>query len=130
MGSHPIYLKSPSNPKCCSWKKLISPWNHFPLSELLLVSLIILHSAEEGRVEPHLLASLRLSRVFALCPRGNHLSLRCHQKVKKERDEVGRERTEHNQEKTNPNKSPRRVEIELKPTVTRVEGEVVPKPKP
>ena len=113
----------------------ISLWNHLPLSELLLVSLIILHSAEEGRVKPRLSESLHLSKLrqlskaLALCPGGNRLSPRRHQKVKKEGGEAGRERTKHNQEKANPNKSPRHTGIELKLTVTRVEGGAIPKPK-
>ena len=68
----------------------ISPWNHFPLSELMLVPLINLHGAEKGRVRPRLSTSLRLSRLrrlnraFALCPRGNYLSPWSHQKGKDE----------------------------------------------
>ena len=52
MGSHPIRLKSPSN--------------HFPLSELLFVPLIILYGTEKSHVKPRLSASLRLSRLKQL----------------------------------------------------------------
>lgn len=44
----------------------ISPWNHFPLRELLLVPLIILHGIEEGIIKPRLLVSLRLSKLRRL----------------------------------------------------------------
>ena len=102
-----------------------SPWNHFPLSELLLVPLIILYGTKESRVKPRLSASLHLSRLrwlskaLALCPRGSCFSSRSHQKNKNERDEAGRERYKHNQEKMNPIKSPRRAKMEKKSIVMR-----------
>ena len=102
-----------------------SPWNHFPLSELLLVPLIILYGTKESRVKPRLLASLhlsklrRLNRALALCPRGSRFSHRSHQKNRNERGEAGRERYEHNQEKMNPIKSPRHSKMEKKSIVRR-----------
>ena len=113
-----------------------SPWNYFPLSELLLVPLIILYGTEEGRVIPHPSTSLhlsrlrRLSRALALSPRGCCLFPMSHQKNRKEGDEAGREGTKHNQEKTDPNKNPRCAGIELKSAVTRAKGGTVPKTKP
>ena len=71
-----------------------SPWNDFPLGDILLVSLIFFNGTEEGRVIPHLSTSLRLlrlrwlSRELALSPRGSRLSLKCHPKSKKGRNEV------------------------------------------
>ena len=67
-----------------SEKSLKPEMLYLPLSELLLVSLIILHSAEKGRVEPYLSASLRLSRLrrlsraLAICPGDSRLSPRRH----------------------------------------------------
>ena len=61
-----------------------SPWNDFPLGEFLLISLIFFDGTEEGRLIPHLSASLRLlrlrwlSRALALSPIDNHLSPRRH----------------------------------------------------
>ena len=100
-----------------------SPWNHFPLSELLLVPLIILYGTKESRVKPRLSTSLhlsrlrRLSRALALCPRGSCFSHRSHQKNKNERGEANRERYKHNQEKMNPIKSSRHSKMEKKSIV-------------
>ena len=110
-----------------------SPWNYFPLSELLLVPLIVLYRTEESRVIPRLSVSLRLirlrwlNRLLALSPKGCYLPLRSHQKNRKEGDEASRERNEHNQEKTNPIKSPKLVEMELK--VAEVRGQRRTRPK-
>ena len=79
----------------------ISPWNHFSLSTLLFVPMIILHGTEKGPVKPHISVSLCLSRlrrlswVLALCPRGNHLSHRSQQKNRNEGGEAGGERNTH-----------------------------------
>ena len=89
-----------------------SLWNHFPLSELFLVPLIILYRIEESRVKPHLSMSLclsrlrRLSRALALCLRDSGLSPRSHQKNRNKEGETGREKYEHNQEKNEPNQKP------------------------
>ena len=60
----------------------ISPWNDFPLGELLLVSLIVVDGTEEGHVIPRLSVSLRLlglrwlNMALALSPGGARLSPR------------------------------------------------------
>ena len=57
-----------------------SPWDDFPLGELLLVLLIVFDGTEEARVIPRLLTSFLLlklrwlSRVLALSPGGPRLS--------------------------------------------------------
>ena len=61
-----------------------SPWDEFPLGELLLVALIVFNRTEEGRVIPRLSASFRLlrlrwlSRALALSLGGARLSPRSH----------------------------------------------------
>ena len=72
-----------------------SPWDDFPLGELLLVSLIVFDGTDEGRVIPRLLVSLHLlrlrwlSRALTLSLGGARLSPRRHPK-----NEKGRKRTE------------------------------------
>ena len=60
--SHPF--EKSLKPKILKLGKInTSAWNYFPLSELLLVPLIILYGTKEGCVMPRLSASLRLSRL-------------------------------------------------------------------
>ena len=81
--SHPF--KKSIKPEILKLREIdTSPWNYFPLRELLLVPLIILYGTEEGRVILRLSASLRLSRLrwfsraLTLSPRGCRLSSRSH----------------------------------------------------
>ena len=61
-----------------------SPWDDFPLGELLLIALIVFDGTEGGRVIPRLSTSLHLlklrwlSRTLALSPKSARLSPWCH----------------------------------------------------
>ena len=63
----------------------ISPCNHLPLDEMLLVPLVFVDRSEKVGVEPRLSASLHLtvlrslSRALAQCLRGTPVSPRRHE---------------------------------------------------
>ena len=78
----------------------ISPRNYLSLSKLLFVPMTILHGAKQGSVKPRLSMSFRLrwlSWALALCPRGNQLSPRIHEKYINKGNKAGRETNTHNQ---------------------------------
>ena len=99
----------------------ISPCNHLPLDEMLLVPLVFVYRIEKAGVEPRLSASLRLtvlrslSRALAQCLRRTPISPRRHETLQR-----ATPMSKHYKEPVT------RAGREDKPPVTRYEGGPLP----
>ena len=121
--SHPI--KESLKPEVLKLGEIdTSPWDNFPLSKFLFVSLIIFNGIEEDRVIPRLLASLRLlrlrwlSRALALSLGGARLSPRSHPKNEKWR-KCMEMRLKPNARGWSPTWSPKYTEMRPNPSLRR-----------